>query len=66
MIKKQLDTVLAKELDRKDFLKHVGIAAAAVVGVPTLLKVVSQGSISPVRSSAGYGSSAYGGTKTLR
>ena len=64
MLRKQLNTVLQKEMDRKDFLKHVGIATAAVVGVPTLLKVVSQGSISPVRNSVGYGASAYGGTKT--
>lgn len=65
MIRKQLNTVLQKEVDRKDFLKHVGIAAAAVVGVPTLLRVVSQGNLGPVRSgSVGYGSSAYGGAKT--
>ena len=67
MIRKQLDTVLQKEVDRKDFLKHVGIAAAAIVGVPTLLKVVGQGSLTPGRSSAaGYGASAYGGVKASR
>lgn len=66
MIRKQLDTVLQKEVDRKDFLKHVGIAAAAVVGVPTLLKVVGQGNLRPSSNTVGYGASAYGGTKNPR
>ncbi len=67
MIRKQLNTVLQKEVDRKDFLKHVGVAAAAIVGVPAILKVVSQGSVSPARSSSvGYGASAYGGAKSAR
>lgn len=64
MIKDQMNQLLQKEMDRKDFLKHVGIAAATIAGVPALFKALSQFQASPRRTHVGYGSSAYGGRKT--
>ena len=63
MIKAQVGQLLEKEMDRKDFLRHVGVAAAVIVGVPTLLNAISRLQAGPVRDAqqVGYGSSAYGG-----
>lgn len=65
MIKQQVNQILAKEVDRKDFLKHVGVAILAVAGVSTVLSRL--GSIQPangggkgVNGISGYGMSAYG------
>jgi hypothetical protein len=55
--------ILDKPMDRKDFLKHVGIASLVVMGGGTILKSlngVSQTANTPKHS---YGSSAYGGNK---
>lgn len=64
MIKTQIVELLQKEMDRKDFLRHVGIAVAVIVGLPTLLSALSRlqsGSIK--QQTVGYGSSSYGGNK---
>ncbi len=68
MIKQQLNQLLDKEVDRKDFLKHVGVAIIAVAGVSTLMSNLTslQGSSSTkgvnsgTKSTHGYGLSAYG------
>ena len=63
----QLDTtqLLQKEMDRKDFLKHVGIGVIALTGLSAVLKtLIQQPTASKSASQAGYGGSAYGGTKT--
>ncbi len=69
-IKKELRVLLDKKMDRKDFLKHVGIGVAAITGVSALAKAfipTSQQTIAqsqtPARSDS-YGGSAYGGAKT--
>lgn len=62
MIKQQLNTLLEKEMDRKDFLKHIGVASIALIGLPTIIKSISSVGTTPQPSkSQGYGSSAYGG-----
>jgi len=63
MIKAQVNQLLSKEMDRKDFLKHVGIAAVAVAGVPAVLKALGHmgGGSSSAQQSMGYGASTYGG-----
>lgn len=73
MIKNQVAQLLQKEMDRKDFLKHVGIAAAVMVGIPTILKTLSQlqstgrpESLSTgthLGSATKYGASVYGGRR---
>lgn len=63
MIKAQVGQLLEKEMDRKDFLRHIGVAVAVIAGVPTLLSAISRlqtGSVGEARQ-VGYGSSAYGG-----
>lgn len=65
MIKQQFNDILQKEMDRKDFLRHVGVAAAAIVGIPAILKALNQTGVgSPVQRNFGYGSSVYGGSGT--
>lgn len=63
MIKAQVGQLLQKEMDRKDFLRHVGVAAAVIVGIPTLLGALGrlQSGSQPASQSFGYGASAYGG-----
>ncbi len=68
-IKAQLATLLSKEMDRKDFLKHVAAAGFMVAGGSVLVQSIgginkltqaSQAASSKV--SSGYGMSAYGGS----
>jgi hypothetical protein len=63
MIKAQVGQLLEKEMDRKDFLRHIGVAVAVIAGVPTLLSAINRLQAGPVRTEqqVGYGSSAYGG-----
>jgi hypothetical protein len=51
-------------MDRKDFLKHVGVGFAAIVGITTILKTVSNLSGNGQKQSAGYSSGVYGGGKS--
>lgn len=68
-IKQELDVLLNKKMDRKDFLKHVGIAVVAVTGISALTRALvtsgapraSQQQLSATRND-GYGGSAYGGS----
>ena len=69
MIKQSIERILSVELDRKDFLKAVGIGIVAATGVAQVVgSVVKQ--TSPSRPSQkvnfGYGDSAYGGRATTR
>ncbi len=66
-MKNELDKLLQKQMDRKAFLKHVGIGFVAMTGFATLLKALSNtpanvGDSQKV-ASGGYGSSVYGGQK---
>lgn len=63
MIKQQISSLLEKEMDRTDFLKHVGVAAITLIGIPVIIKTLSTVGTSTVQpsKSSGYGSSAYGG-----
>jgi len=57
-------SLLQKQMDRKDFLKHVGIAAIALTGVSAIVKtLVDQPTVQNVQKQAGYGGSVYGGLK---
>lgn len=61
-MKNEIDSLLQKEMDRKDFLKHVGLGFVALTGIAALIKTLN-GVGQPNRQSAGYGSSTYGGSK---
>lgn len=59
--KSLLDDLLSKDMDRKQFLAHLGMGVLAVTGISTALKTMTQSSVTqtPKRTS-GYGGSAYG------
>jgi hypothetical protein len=69
MIKQSIAKIMAIELDRKDFLKAVGIGLVAATGVTQVVSnVVRQTSTSTGNKtvSFGYGDSVYGGQSTAR
>lgn len=67
MLQLNTNTLLQKEMDRKDFLKHIGIGVIALTGLSAVLKtLIQQPTATNSVSQAGYGGSAYGGTKTDR
>lgn len=61
MVKLDIAQLLDKEMDRKDFLKHVGIGIVALTGFSAVLKALSQQTTSGSPKYAGYGGSSYGG-----
>lgn len=70
-MKNELDSLLQKQMDRRDFLKHVGIGFVALTGVAGLLKTLngfgkSPSSSVPAQNASSYGSSAYGGMPSAK
>jgi hypothetical protein len=64
MIKQSIARILSIELDRKDFLKAVGIGLVAATGVTQVVNsVVKQTSSAPTKQpiNFSYGASVYGG-----
>jgi Trp operon repressor len=51
-----VEEILQKRMDRKDFLKHIGMGVAALTGVAAVVKAFK-----PQQRENGYGSAAYGG-----
>ena len=69
MIKQNIAKILDTEMERKDFLKLLGIGAVAAVGISGILKAVSQPTVKSNHTASkdtGYGSMAYGGSKEPR
>lgn len=66
-MQKQFDEILQKRMDRKDFLKHVGIGFAVMTGVAGLVKTLNpqaqpaQNTDNKQSVAMGYGASVYGG-----
>jgi hypothetical protein len=68
-MKEELDSLLQKEMDRKDFLKLVGVSFVAMTGIVSVLKTLNSlggTSVSSSKQAGGYGSSAYGGERKTR
>jgi len=63
-VQQDMHNLLQKEMDRKDFIKHVGVGFAAIVGITTVLKTISTMGGSQKQAAAGYGASVYGGGKS--
>ena len=64
-IQSGLNQLMQKDMDRKDFLKHVGMGVVALTGAAAAIKTLNQlntGAKKPV--DVGYGGSAYGGMVT--
>ena len=71
MIKNTVSQLLETEMDRKDFLKLLGLGVIAATGVTQILKAVTPQNTSrrPATSSnasLGYGASAYGGVSSKK
>lgn len=62
-IQSDVQTLLQKKMDRREFIKHVGIGFAALVGVSAVLRSMSSMGGNK-QQSTGYGGSVYGGVKT--
>jgi hypothetical protein len=61
---KPIKQLLEKDMNRKEFLLHLGAGALTIVGISGLLKTLNGFSTKP-KVSSGYGSSPYGG-KSLK
>lgn len=67
-LREEAAALLSKEMDRKDFIKHIGIALVLASGIGAIIKSLSYGDSGSSRRVSGpvtnaYGSSPYGGTK---
>ena len=67
MIKQNVAKILDTEMERKDFLKLVGLGAVAALGVTSMIKAITPAEKKPAQAQgAGYGSMAYGGASDPR
>lgn len=63
-MQKPLDTLLQKEMSRKEFLAVMGLGVASIMGLSGIISTLTGRSLGNHRAaSSGYGSSAYGGNK---
>lgn len=62
---KLLQDLLAKDMDRREFLAHIGGTLLAVVGIAGLIKKIAdpfdKQTVTEQANAGGYGTSAYGG-----
>ena len=65
-MQKDLTNLLTKEMDRRDFLKHVAIGMVAMTGIGTLVRTLNDVGSGAKKQSVGYGASAYGGGRQIR
>lgn len=63
MIKQNIAKLLDTEMERKDFLKLIGVGAIAAIGITQIIKAVSQPTLPKTtqKTANGYGALAYGG-----
>jgi len=60
----QISDLLEKPMDRKDFLRHMGVGALMLLGGNLIYQAVVGTSKSRLSNGrVGYGSSAYGGNR---
>lgn len=66
---KHLDTLMQKEMTRKEFIATLGFGIASIMGLSTIIRLLTGKSADAHLNqqlghrSSGYGSSAYGGGK---
>lgn len=66
VVKTEINALLNKKMDRKDFLKSIAIGLVAVTGVSAALRSFAPVPAKERQTAAApqsYGGSAYGGTK---
>lgn len=59
-MKQQLNTLMQKEVSRKEFLSMSGLALVSIFGLGSIIKLLNGQSILSNKVSSGYGSSPYG------
>ena len=61
---KQLDSLLQKEMTRKEFLAALGFGVASILGFGSIIRTLTaKPGQSGHHTSYGYGASSYGGRK---
>ena len=68
MLKDNAAKLLVKEMNRKDFLKHIGIGVVALTGLSAVLHSLANETVSISSKkiqNRGYGSSVYEGDGSL-
>ena len=63
-LNEQFKNILEQKMDRKDFLKHVGVGLVGLTGVGALMRAFGgNGSSTTGHRGYGYGGSTYGGAR---
>lgn len=67
MILPTFTTVLAKEMNRREFLIHIGLLLLVLTGISGLLRTLSNPNLLSTHKqvSSGFGSGAYGGARKV-
>lgn len=60
-MKRDINALLAADMDRLSFLKYIALALGAVSGLGMLLRAFNPEAAGKASSVPGYGSSTYGG-----
>ena len=60
-MKNEVQKLLQKDMDRRNFLKHVGVGFAAIVGLTAAVKTLTTLNGTPKDVASSYGLNAYGG-----
>lgn len=60
---KPIETILKKEVTRKEFLALSGFGVASLLGLGSIIKLLTGRGGSLKQFSGGYGSSPYGGSR---
>ena len=61
-MKRPLDTLMQKEMDRKEFLVTAGFGIAALLGLSTILQFLGKSNevATAQKSDSGYGAASFG------
>ena len=62
---RQLETMMQKEMTRKEFIATLGFGLASIFGLSTIIKLVLGKGHNEHLATSGYGSHAYGGRSKL-
>lgn len=61
-MRNEVQSILSKEVDRREFLKHVGLTIVALSGAAAAVRTLT--SFGSKAQTTGFGAGVYGGPKT--